>query len=102
MRTGQSLVQDQGDIILKAGMNSGSEVIASGNIHIYGTVRGRVIAGAGGHAAARIFCQSLEAELVSIAGTYCVADDIPKHVVKKPVHIYLNEKQELEFEALEL
>ena len=102
LRTGQSLVQDQGDIILKAGMNSGSEVIASGNIHIYGTVRGRVIAGAGGHAAARIFCQSLEAELVSIAGTYCVADDIPKHVVKKPVHIYLNEKQELELEALEL
>lgn len=102
LRTGQSLVQDQGDIILKAGMNSGSEVIASGNIHIYGTVRGRVIAGAGGHAAARIFCQSLEAELVSIAGTYCVADDIPKHVVKKTVHIYLNEKQELEFEALEL
>ena len=102
LRTGQSLVQDQGDIILKAGMNSGSEVIASGNIHIYGTVRGRVIAGAGGHSAARIFCQSLEAELVSIAGTYCVADDIPKHVVKKPVHIYLNEKQELEFEALEL
>jgi len=102
LRPGQSLVQDQGDIILKAGMNSGSEVIASGNIHIYGTVRGRVIAGAGGHAAARIFCQSLEAELVSIAGTYCVADDIPKHVVKKPVHIYLNEKQELEFEALEL
>lgn len=102
LRTGQSLVQDNGDIILKAGMNSGSEVIASGNIHIYGTVRGRVIAGAGGHAAARIFCQSLEAELVSIAGTYCVADDIPKHVVKKPVHIYLNEKQALEFEALEL
>lgn len=59
LRTGQSLVQDNGDIILKAGMNSGSEVIASGNIHIYGTVRGRVIAGAGGHAAARIFCQSL-------------------------------------------
>lgn len=102
LRTGQSLVQDNGDIILKAGMNSGSEVIASGNIHIYGTVRGRVIAGAGGHTAARIFCQSLEAELVSIAGTYCVADDIPKHVVKKPVHIYLNEKQELEFEAIEL
>ena len=102
LRTGQSLVQDNGDIILKAGMNSGSEVIASGNIHIYGSARGRVIAGAGGHAAARIFCQSLEAELVSIAGTYCVADDIPKHVVKKPVHIYLNEKQELEFEALEL
>ncbi len=83
LRTGQCLVQHQGDIILTAGINSGSEVIASGNIHIYGSVRGRVIAGAGGNIAARIFCHSLEAELVSIAGTYCVADDIPQHVTKK-------------------
>ncbi len=101
LRTGQCLVQDQGDIILNAGMNSGSEVIASGNIHIYGNARGRVIAGAGGHGSARIFCNSLEAELISIAGTYCVADDIPKDMIKKPVHIYLNTKQELEFEPLQ-
>ena len=101
LRTGQCLVQDHGDIILNAGINSGSEVIASGNIHIYGSVRGRVIAGAGGNVAARIFCHCLEAELVSIAGTYCVADDIPAHVTKKPVHIYLNDSQELVFEALE-
>ena len=101
LRTGQCLVQDHGDIISSAGINSGSEVIASGNIHIYGSVRGRVIAGAGGNHAARIFCHSLEAELVSIAGTYCVADDIPAHVAKKPVHIYLNDSQELVFEPLE-
>ena len=101
LRTGQCLVQHQGDIILTAGINSGSEVIASGNIHIYGSVRGRVVAGAGGNIAARIFCHSLEAELVSIAGTYCVADDIPQHVTKKPVHIYLNDNQELVFEALQ-
>ena len=101
LRTGQCLVQDHGDIIINAGINSGSEVIASGNIHIYGSVRGRVIAGAGGNTAARIFCHSLEAELVSIAGTYCVADDIPPHVVKQPVHIYLNDQQELVFEALQ-
>ncbi len=101
LRTGQCLVQDHGDIILNAGINSGSEVIASGNIHIYGSVRGRVIAGAGGNYAARIFCHSLEAELISIAGTYCVADDIPPHIAKKPVHIYLNDSQELVFEALE-
>lgn len=101
LRTGQCLVQDHGDIIINAGINSGSEVIASGNIHIYGSARGRVIAGAGGNTAARIFCHSLEAELVSIAGTYCVADDIPPHVVKQPVHIYLNEQQELVFEALQ-
>jgi len=101
LRTGQCLVQDHGDIILNAGINSGSEVIASGNIHIYGSVRGRVIAGAGGNTSARIFCHSLEAELVSIAGTYCVADDIPQDVIKKAVHIYLNDQQELVFEALQ-
>jgi len=101
LRTGQCLVQDHGDIILNAGINSGSEVIASGNIHIYGSARGRVTAGAGGNHAARIFCHSLEAELVSIAGTYCVADDIPQHVLKKSVHIYLNDQQELVFEVLE-
>lgn len=101
LRTGQCLVQDHGDIIVNAGINSGSEVIASGNIHVYGSVRGRVIAGAGGNISARIFCHSLEAELVSIAGTYCVADDIPENLIKKAVHIYLNDQQELEFQALE-
>lgn len=101
LRTGQCIVQNNGDIIISAGINSGSEVIASGNIHIYGSARGRVIAGAGGNTAARIFCHALEAELVSISGTYCVADDIPQHVLKKPVHIYLNEQQELVFEALQ-
>ncbi len=84
LRTGQCIVQHNGDIIINAGINSGSEVIASGNIHVYGSARGRVIAGAGGNTAARIFCHSLEAELISIAGTYCVADDIPPHVVKNP------------------
>ena len=101
LRTGQSITQHHGDIIISAGINSGSEIIASGNIHIYGRASGRVIAGAGGNAAARIFCHSLEAELVSIAGTYCVADDIPADVLKKPVHIYLNDQQELVFEALQ-
>ena len=101
LRTGQCIVQYNGDIIINAGINSGSEVIASGNIHIYGSVRGRVIAGVGGNTAARIFCHSFEAELVSIAGTYCVADDIPPHVVKKSVHIYLNDQHELVFEALQ-
>ncbi|WP_407639253.1 septum site-determining protein MinC [Acinetobacter larvae] len=101
LRTGQCLVQEHGDIIVNASMNSGSEVIASGNIHVYGSVRGRIIAGVGGNTAAKIFCHSLEAELVSIAGTYCVADDIPQHVIKKAVYIFLNEQQELEFEVLQ-
>lgn len=102
LRTGQCLVQEHGDIILNASMNSGSEAIASGNIYVYGTAQGRIIAGASGTHNARIFCQNLNAELISIAGTYCVADDIPLNVQKKPAHIYLNEQQELVFEALEL
>lgn len=101
LRTGQCLVQDHGDIIINSGMNSGSEVIASGNIHIYGSARGRIIAGANGNAKARIFCNALEAELVSIAGTYCVAEDIPLEVLKKAVHIYLNAEHELVFDTLQ-
>jgi septum site-determining protein MinC len=100
LRTGQSLNVDNGDIILIADMNSGSEVIASGSIHIYGTARGRIIAGASGQQQSRIFCQRLEAELVSIAGTYCVADDIPADRIGKSVHICLNSDQELEFHLL--
>ncbi|MEB3754739.1 septum site-determining protein MinC [Acinetobacter sp. MD2(2019)] len=102
LRTGQCLVQDNGDVILNASMNSGSEIIASGNIHVYGASSGRMIAGASGDPSARIFCQLLNAELVSIAGTYCVADDIPVHVIKKPVQISLNEQHELKFEVLEI
>lgn len=100
LRTGQSLAEDNGDIILTASMNSGSELIASGNIFVYGSARGRVIAGASGLLSARIFCNSLEAELISIAGTFCVADDIPKEFLKQSVQIYLNADQELVFEPL--
>lgn len=100
LRTGQSLNVDDGDIILIADMNSGSELIASGNIYIYGAARGRVIAGASGQQNAHIFCHRLEAELVSIAGTYCVADDIPLNRLGKAVHICLNANQELEFQLL--
>ncbi|WOE32994.1 MULTISPECIES: septum site-determining protein MinC [unclassified Acinetobacter] len=100
LRTGQCLVQKHGDIIINAGINSGSEVIASGNIYLYGSVRGRVIAGFGGNTSARIFCHSLEAELVSIAGIYCVADDIAPDMLKKSVHIYLNDQQELVFDVI--
>lgn len=100
LRTGQRLVAEQGDIVLTTDMNSGSELIAMGSVHVYGTIRGRVIAGAAGQESARIFCQRLEAELVSIAGTYCVADDIPPDMVGKAVRISLNSQGELNFRPL--
>lgn len=100
LRTGQRLVAEHGDIVLTTDMNSGSELIAMGSVHVYGTLRGRVIAGAAGQDTARIFCQRLEAELVSIAGTYCVADDIPPDMVGKAVRISLNSQGELNFQPL--
>lgn len=100
IRTGQQLLSEQGDIVLTADMNSGSELIAMGNVHVYGTVRGRIIAGASGQAQARIFCQKLEAELVSIAGTYCVADDIPQEFWGTAVQISLNDEGALLFRPL--
>ena len=100
LRTGQQLIAEQGDVILTADMNSGSELIAAGSVHVYGTIRGRVIAGASGQAQARIFCQKLEAELVSIAGTYHVADDIPDQYVGQAVQICLNSVGELEYRPL--
>lgn len=99
LRTGHSLIEDA-DIVLTANMNNGSEIIAGGNVYIYGAGRGRIIAGANGDQNARIFCHSLEATLISIAGTYCLADDIPSEFLNKPVQIWLNAQQELQFGVL--
>ncbi|HEY4714511.1 MAG TPA: septum site-determining protein MinC, partial [Aquirhabdus sp.] len=90
LRTGQRLVVDQGDIILMADMNSGAEVISAGSIHVYGTARGRLMAGASGALNVHIFCQKLEAELVSVSGTFCVSEDIPSEMIGQAVYIRLS------------
>ncbi|MFZ1828812.1 MAG: septum site-determining protein MinC [Candidatus Competibacteraceae bacterium] len=76
VRSGQQIYAPDGDLIVLGTVSAGAEVIADGNIHIYGVLRGRALAGARGDAAARIFCQSLEAELVSIAGRYRISEQI--------------------------
>ena len=101
VRTGQRLVAEHGDVILTADMNNGSEIIAMGSVHIYGNMRGRVFAGASGETNARIFCHRLQAELVSIAGTYCISEDIPEHLIGQPVHISINTQGELLFQPLQ-
>ena len=77
VRSGQQVYAKDSDLIVLTQVGQGAEIIADGNIHIYGTLRGRAIAGASGNKEARIFCQSLKAELISIAGTYKVSDDLP-------------------------
>jgi septum site-determining protein MinC len=100
LRTGQRLVVDQGDLILMADMNSGAELISSGSIHVYGTARGRLMAGASGALNVHIFCQRLEAELVSVSGTFCVAEDIPADMIGKAVYISLSRDGTLEFNLI--
>jgi septum site-determining protein MinC len=64
--------------------------MADGNIHVYGPLRGRAIAGLKGNTEARIFCQDLQAELVSVAGHYRVSENIPETLKGAPVQIYLD------------
>jgi septum site-determining protein MinC len=75
VRSGQSIIFEHGDITIIGALSSGAEVVAGGSLHVYGPLRGRVIAGVKSGAKARIFCRKLCAELVAIDGVYGTADD---------------------------
>ncbi len=89
VRSGQRIYADHGDLVLLGGVSSGAEVIAEGNIHAYGPLRGRAMAGVKGDAEARIFCQVLGAELVSIAGRYRVSENLDARYLGRAVQISL-------------
>lgn len=78
IRSGMHIYAQDSNLILLAPVNPGAECIADGDIHCYAKVRGRLLAGAKNNTNAQIFCQSLEAELVSIAGYYLTYDEFPK------------------------
>jgi len=91
VRGGQQIYARGGDLVVLSTVSPGAELIADGNIHVYGPLRGRVLAGANGNAEARIFCQQLTAELLSIAGRYKVAEDLRRSPQwGKPVHVSLS------------
>ncbi|MFT6465098.1 septum site-determining protein MinC [Halopseudomonas sp.] len=90
IRSGQQVYAPGGDLVVLAPVSAGSELLADGNIHVYGPLRGRALAGVRGNTEARVFCQSLEAELVSIAGHYKVAEDLRKSLWKEAVHVSLD------------
>ena len=91
VRSGQRIFADSGDLIVVASVGSGAELIARGNIHVYGRMRGRALAGVNGDTNARIFCQSLEAELIAIAGLYRTSDDIESSVRKQRAQVFLRD-----------
>jgi septum site-determining protein MinC len=88
IRSGQR-VYAAGDLIVIAQVSAGTEILAEGNIHVYGSLRGRALAGVQGNAEARIFCTDLQAELISIAGNYKISEDLSQNVRNTPVQIYL-------------
>ena len=89
VRSGQQVYAAEGDLIILAPVSAGAEVLAAGNIHVYNALRGRALAGVHGDTGARIFCQSLEAELVSIAGHYKISEDLQETCWKQSVQVQL-------------
>jgi septum site-determining protein MinC len=91
LRAGQITYAQGRDAIALAAVNTGAELIADGNIHVYGPLRGRALAGARGNEQARIFCSKLEADLISIAGVYLSAEQLPQDKRGKAVQIFLED-----------
>jgi septum site-determining protein MinC len=92
IRSGQSVYHPHGDVIVLGAVSSGSEIVAGGSIHVYGTLRGRAIAGASGNAQARIFCRRNEAELLAVDGWYRTADDMEPASRGKPIQVFLEDE----------
>lgn len=90
IRSGQQVYAKNGDLIIFGAVGNGAEVIADGSIHIYGALRGKAMAGAAGDSSAVIIAHSLEAELVSIAGQYWLAENLQQHSSDKSGCIRLN------------
>lgn len=99
VRSGQQVYARDTDLIVMGQVGPGAEIIADNNIHIYGPLRGRALCGVSGNTSTRIFCQSLEAELVSVAGNYRMLETIPEELRGKPAQIWLD-KDRLTIEPL--
>lgn len=92
VRSGQRIYAERGDLIVIGTVSSGAELLADGNIHIYGPLRGRALAGINGNIHARIFCQQLSAELVSIAGQHQVFENIGP-ITQGLTQVYLKDNE---------
>jgi septum site-determining protein MinC len=89
VRSGRQVYAHGGDLVVMSSISPGAELLADGHIHVYGALRGRALAGVSGDTTARIFCRSLEAELVSVAGFWRVRENIPETLIGKPAQVFL-------------
>lgn len=81
VRSGQQVFAPEGDLVILSSVNAGAEVLAAGNIHVYGALRGRALAGINGDSTSRIFSLQSDPELVAIAGEYMVNEAIAQNVL---------------------
>jgi len=93
VRSGQQLYAENGDLIIEGSVSPGAEILADGNIHVYGALRGRALAGINGNKEARIYCSKIEAQLISIAGIYKVIDDINPELIGHPSVIFIQNEE---------
>jgi septum site-determining protein MinC len=91
VRSGQQVVSQGGDLIVVSSVGHGAELLSDGNIHVYGPLRGRALAGIKGDKQSRIFCTQLDAELVSIAGFYRLRESIPH--IQGPCQIFIQDER---------
>jgi septum site-determining protein MinC len=89
VRAGQRVWAQGADLIINGTVNAGAEVIADGNVHVYGALRGRAIAGGENNTDARVFALNFDPELVSIAGYYAVREGLTEAPIGKPVQVRL-------------
>ncbi|EFH10063.1 septum formation inhibitor MinC domain protein [Pseudoroseomonas cervicalis ATCC 49957] len=89
VRAGQRIWAQGADLIVNGTVNPGAEVIADGNLHVYGALRGRAIAGGADNMEARVFALNFDPELVSIAGYYAVREGLTEAPIGKPVQVRL-------------
>ena len=101
LRSGQSINHVGGDVILTKGINAGAEAITDYSLHVYGKAEGRLVAGATGDTNAKIFCLRFNPSLVSVAGTYCLKENIPTEYLDKAVQVSYLDGQGLVFELME-
>ena len=91
IRSGQQIYARGGDLVVTAAVSAGAELMADGHIHVYGSLRGRALAGVQGDTNARIFCRVLEAELIAVAGQYLLSEQIDAGLRGSPVMAWLDD-----------
>jgi septum site-determining protein MinC len=90
VRSGQRIYARHRDLVVTSAVGAGAEVMADGCVHVYGSLRGRAMAGVRGEVSARVFCHEFNAELVSVAGVFRVFETIPPDLAGKPVQAWLD------------